>query len=526
MRATISLCMIVKNEARRLGACLEQASKVVDQLIVVDTGSEDESVQIAEAAGAQVYHHPWEGDFSKARNQSLSYATKDWVLILDGDEVLDEDSLHHFETLDLSETAPPAYRFQIINFTTERAIEQESGHQEQVRLFSRAPHHGYSGLVHNQLINLERLVQLDGPSCPIRVFHYGYIPSVWSAQRKDERLSLLERAIKEAPSSLFAHYNLANHLKILNRYDEAVVHFIDALPEERENLSFDWQLSACYSGAFCANKINRHDIALQLTDRALKADPLMVDALLRQVEALIGLDRSKEVIPLIEEALINPRSYATKQIALYFYLPYRLGRTLYYAQRDAEALCLFVALLPRCHDVTVLTHACLCVLRLKWDGMFHLLRSIGADIDADDPDWRTVDRLSPPALWSLSDVSHASTSKPQIALEVRGRDVSLWVDHLREGLLSLKDASIDLSAPAGSIEVIDSSRDEGGQSRPPSILITLTTTHRDALLSLSLEGEHIYTSPARLISPHHHATPQQSALLCVAHLRALELWSP
>jgi glycosyltransferase involved in cell wall biosynthesis len=525
MRPTISLCMIVKNEARRLGTCLEQASKIVDQLIVVDTGSEDESVQIAEAAGARVYHHPWEGDFSKARNQSLSYATKDWILILDGDEVLDEGSLHYFETLDLSETAPPAYRFQIINFTTERAIEQESGHQEQVRLFKRAPSHGYSGLIHNQLVNIDRMVQLNGPSCPIRVFHYGYIPSVWSAQRKNERLTLLERAIEEAPNSLFAHYNLANHLKILDRHDEAVEHFISALPKETD-LSFDWQISACYSGAFCANKIHRYEVALNLTDRALKADPLMVDALLRRVEALIGLDRSKETISLIEEALIDPRSYATKQIALYFYLPYRLGRALYHTQREAEALCLFVALLPRCHDVTVLTHACLCALRLNWDGMFHLLRSIGADIDADDPDWRTVDRLSRPSMWSLSDVSHASTSKPQFALEVRGRDVSLWVDHLREGLLSLKDASIDLSAPAGSIEVIDSSRNEEGQPRSPSLLMTLTTTDRDALLRLTLDGELIYTSPARFISPHHHVTPQESALLCIAHLRALELWTP
>ena len=85
IKGSISLCMIVKNEARRLRQCLESAKPFVDQMIVVDTGSDDNSIQIARDAGAEVYQHPWEGHFSKARNQSLSYARGDWILILDGD---------------------------------------------------------------------------------------------------------------------------------------------------------------------------------------------------------------------------------------------------------------------------------------------------------------------------------------------------------------------------------------------------------------------------------------------------------
>ena len=75
--------MIVKNESRRLKSCLESARLIAKQLIVVDTGSDDDSIQIAKSCGAEVYYHPWEGSFAKARNLSLQYATEDWVLILD-----------------------------------------------------------------------------------------------------------------------------------------------------------------------------------------------------------------------------------------------------------------------------------------------------------------------------------------------------------------------------------------------------------------------------------------------------------
>ena len=70
----ISLCMIVKTEARLIQQCLESARELVSQMVVVDTGSTDETVTLATQAGAEVYHHPWEGHFSIAHNQSLSYA--------------------------------------------------------------------------------------------------------------------------------------------------------------------------------------------------------------------------------------------------------------------------------------------------------------------------------------------------------------------------------------------------------------------------------------------------------------------
>ncbi|MGF1515730.1 MAG: tetratricopeptide repeat protein [Elainellaceae cyanobacterium] len=86
--ATLSLCMIVKDEAERLAACLKSAQPIVDEIIIVDTGSTDATPEIAQQFGASVHHTPWNNDFAAPRNLALQQATQDWVLVLDADEYL------------------------------------------------------------------------------------------------------------------------------------------------------------------------------------------------------------------------------------------------------------------------------------------------------------------------------------------------------------------------------------------------------------------------------------------------------
>lgn len=84
----LSLCMIVKNEAATLPKCLNSVRKVVDEMVVLDTGSIDHTPNIAQQLGAKVYHFKWCNDFSAARNAALKYVTGDWILVLDADETL------------------------------------------------------------------------------------------------------------------------------------------------------------------------------------------------------------------------------------------------------------------------------------------------------------------------------------------------------------------------------------------------------------------------------------------------------
>ena len=84
--ATLSVCMIVRDEEEMLGESLESVSGVADQLVVVDTGSTDATVEIARSHGAEVHHFQWIDDFAAARNQSIRIATANWILWLDADE--------------------------------------------------------------------------------------------------------------------------------------------------------------------------------------------------------------------------------------------------------------------------------------------------------------------------------------------------------------------------------------------------------------------------------------------------------
>ena len=93
---TISLCMIVKNEEACLGTCLKSLQGIVDEMIVVDTGSTDRTKEIARENGATVYDFTWTGDFSEARNYSFSLAKCDYIYAADADEELDEDNRQRF----------------------------------------------------------------------------------------------------------------------------------------------------------------------------------------------------------------------------------------------------------------------------------------------------------------------------------------------------------------------------------------------------------------------------------------------
>ncbi|MEK6837799.1 MAG: glycosyltransferase family 2 protein, partial [Nanoarchaeota archaeon] len=85
---SISLCMIVKDEAAWMEKCISSAKGLAGQIIVVDTGSSDNTVEIAKKLGAKVYHFEWNDDTSAARNESIRHATGDWILVLDADETI------------------------------------------------------------------------------------------------------------------------------------------------------------------------------------------------------------------------------------------------------------------------------------------------------------------------------------------------------------------------------------------------------------------------------------------------------
>lgn len=103
---TVSLCMIARDEEAVLGRCLQSVEGIAEEIIVVDTGSQDATREIARAHGAKVYDWAWRDDFAAARNEAFSHASMEYILWLDADDVMDEENRQKF--LALKETLDPS----------------------------------------------------------------------------------------------------------------------------------------------------------------------------------------------------------------------------------------------------------------------------------------------------------------------------------------------------------------------------------------------------------------------------------
>ncbi|HEY1716973.1 MAG TPA: glycosyltransferase [Verrucomicrobiae bacterium] len=199
IRNSLSVCLIVKNEEKFLAQCLKSVRAVAQQIIVVDTGSTDRTLEIAKEFGAEIYSHAWNDDFSAARNAALEHATGDWILILDADEELPEAD-HEKLRADMKNPDVIAYRLPLVN----RGQEAE-GKSFVPRLFRNAPGVYYFGRIHEQVFP-SLLARGKSWGLPTRfgsaqLSHHGYTKEMVRDRNKIERnLKLLRQAIAENPT--------------------------------------------------------------------------------------------------------------------------------------------------------------------------------------------------------------------------------------------------------------------------------------------------------------------------------------
>ncbi|MDR4504150.1 MAG: tetratricopeptide repeat protein [Candidatus Scalindua sp.] len=190
-RSTVSLCMIVKDEEGNLARCLDSVNSLVDEMIIVDTGSRDRTVEIAQRYGADVYYHAWENSFSKARNYSLQYATSKWILIMDADEELNKSDISRIKEL-IKGNGYSAISFVVKSRS--RNSHNES-YTNSIRLFRNFQGTRYDGIVHNVLSFRGKCLESS-----ISITHYGYNLSEKEMEKKFVRTyCLLQKQIRTDP---------------------------------------------------------------------------------------------------------------------------------------------------------------------------------------------------------------------------------------------------------------------------------------------------------------------------------------
>jgi len=220
-RMTVSLCMIVKNEAANLAKCLESVADLVDEMIVVDTGSADDTKAAAKRLGAKVYDFTWTHSFAAARNESLAHASGKWILWLDGDEYFDAENRGKLRRL-LCQLGDENAAYVMRQLSVHEGRNNTGTVADQVRLFRHHSQIRWEYRIHEQILPALGRFGADIRFTDIVLQHTGYEDPALVAEKLQRNLKLIDLENAEHPNDPFTLFNLGWAYLALGRTAEAV----------------------------------------------------------------------------------------------------------------------------------------------------------------------------------------------------------------------------------------------------------------------------------------------------------------
>jgi GT2 family glycosyltransferase/Flp pilus assembly protein TadD len=236
-KSTVSLCMIVKNEEAHLARCLQSVKPVVDEMVLVDTGSGDRTKDVASAFGAKVYDFSWSDDFAAARNYALEKASGAWTLHLDADEVLSPLDYEAFrKLLQRSKSISTGYIFNTRNYTwdvnqmgwqaNDGKYAEEAGAgwtpSEKVRLFPRDHRIRFEFPVHELVEPSLKRCGMAMQRCAIPVHHYGKLDRQQCSDKEEAYYLIGKKKLAETGDDPVALRELAIQAEVLGKHAEAI----------------------------------------------------------------------------------------------------------------------------------------------------------------------------------------------------------------------------------------------------------------------------------------------------------------
>jgi len=300
----LTLSMIVKNEENMLEDCLKSVQGLVDEIVIVDTGSTDKTLEIAKKYNAKIHHFKWIDDFAEARNEALKFSTGKWILYLDADERIDRDNLIIEKLKHDLKNADENLGGIIITIESDHSNMDGSTEKHRggyPRLFRNLgyPKIYFKGRVHEQITPSLMEHNLGMMSSDIKIIHEGYnIPEEEMQIKLKRNYTLLLRHVQEEPLNGYAWYQLGQtlgRLQLMKESEDAIRMAIKC-----ENLSPSVYASAASTLAQYSGNKREYTDALFWADESLKKAPKQIYGLNLKGYALLELGQKSEAKEIFE----------------------------------------------------------------------------------------------------------------------------------------------------------------------------------------------------------------------------------
>ncbi|MDR2562183.1 MAG: glycosyltransferase [Holophagales bacterium] len=312
----ISLAMIVKNEEETLAHCLESVKPIVEEMIIVDTGSTDSTIEIAKSFGASVYNFQWCDDFSAARNESLKHCTGEWVLIMDADEAI--DPLDH-EKIKNACTSPFADAYELTNRDymlsslasthDSAAVPNRSAYAEgrnlpfyaeamSLRLAKRFDWLSFEGRIHETIGNSLEAHGKSVKRLNAVIHHYGQLLTERKGYKSNYYLTLAQLDAEADPENLAAQFHVLQQALVAGQWELAL-----QAAEASINSSEKVHPFVIFGAGAALQELGRHEEAIAHFDALLAAAPGHTLAKLRKGASFEALGNFNVGRQLMEEAL-------------------------------------------------------------------------------------------------------------------------------------------------------------------------------------------------------------------------------
>jgi tetratricopeptide (TPR) repeat protein len=297
----LSACMIMKDEADQITRCLESLVGLVDEIVIYDTGSTDDSVRIARDLGAIVIEGEWRDHFGWARNQALAACRSEWVMHIDADEIvenpLDGGPAMRELLADIASTDVVAVNLHNLDGSRLAPVRALNG--TLVARFLRRSRVEWNGALHEQpALRPGEVVLKHGRTAVLRLLHYGYLnETIEERGKRDRNLRISRSAARSGATDDISRFDLARSLLLALQREEAVGLFEQVADSATNELI---KRSSLELGSDCLREMGRLDEALAWANRHSEVAPELGVGRLLQAKALMSLNRVDEALSLVE----------------------------------------------------------------------------------------------------------------------------------------------------------------------------------------------------------------------------------